>query len=81
MKVTISYIIRYHVRPPIAESRILSMGNDTITFWYDRHEDGNWRNRLRFYFNYDPLICKFCGNEMVLDSVTIKGKTLNLNTC
>ena len=141
MRIAISYIIRYHGRPPIAESRILSMDNDTITFWYDRHEDGqravealhvfeffkrlivhipdkysntiryygfynkplrqfkkmrklfsenyfkaqscidNWRNRLKFYFNYDPLICKFCGKEMVLDSVTIKGKTLNFNTC
>lgn len=141
IRIAVSYVIRYHGRPAIAESRILSMDNMTITFWYDRHEDGkrvveslhvfeffkrlivhipdefsntiryygfynkplrqfnkmlklfsdnyfkareclnNWRNRLRYYFNYDPLICKYCGKKMQLLSITVKSRSYIFDSC
>lgn len=141
IKDTVKYTIRYHGRPAIAESRIISFDGTIVKFWYDRHEDGkrvietlhvfefikrliihiqdkytntiryygfynrplrqssklrklvnetyfkarkcidSWRNRIRFYFNTDPLICKFCGKLMELSSITIKDNTFSLNTC
>ena len=35
----VNYIIRYIARPVMAQSRILNVINDSITFWYNRHED------------------------------------------
>lgn len=35
----IKYVTRYVSRPVMAESRILDYNNDSITFWYQRHED------------------------------------------
>jgi hypothetical protein len=38
-KQTVNYIIRYVGRPVMAQSRILAYDGDTVTFWYERHED------------------------------------------
>ena len=35
----VNYIIRYIGRPVMAQSRILDYNGNTITFWYQRHED------------------------------------------
>ena len=35
----VNYIIRYIGRPVMAQSRILNVTDDSITFWYQRHED------------------------------------------
>lgn len=35
----VNYIIRYIARPVMAQSRILNVTSDTVTFWYERHED------------------------------------------
>ena len=35
----VNYIIRYIARPAMAQSRIISVDNDFVTFWYQRHED------------------------------------------
>ncbi len=35
----VNYIIRYIARPAMAQSRIISIDNDSISFWYQRHED------------------------------------------
>lgn len=38
-KKSISYILRYCGRPCFASYRIISIDNDYISFWYQRHED------------------------------------------
>jgi hypothetical protein len=35
----VDYIIRYIARPAMAQSRIISVDDEFITFWYQRHED------------------------------------------
>ena len=35
----VNYIIRYIARPVMAQSRILNVTSNSITFWYQRHED------------------------------------------
>ena len=35
----VNYIIRYIARPAMAQSRIISVDDEFITFWYQRHED------------------------------------------
>ncbi len=39
-KAAIKYVGRYTGRPPIAESRIISYDGKKVTFYYERHEDG-----------------------------------------
>jgi hypothetical protein len=36
----VKYIIRYTGRPAMAQSRILDYDGESVTFYYDRHEDG-----------------------------------------
>jgi len=36
----ISYVCRYLSRPVMDESRILDYDGNSVTFWYQRHEDG-----------------------------------------
>lgn len=35
-----AYITRYIGRPPLAQSRISNYDGQTVSFWYQRHEDG-----------------------------------------
>ena len=35
----VNYIIRYIARPAMAQSRIISIDDEFISFWYQRHED------------------------------------------
>lgn len=35
----IQYVVRYTGRPAMAQSRILNYDGETVTFWYQRHED------------------------------------------
>lgn len=39
-KDAVEYIIRYTGRPAMAQSRILDYDGEFVTFYYDRHEDG-----------------------------------------
>jgi len=36
----IKYIVRYTGRPVMAQSRIVNYDGKNVTFWYERHEDG-----------------------------------------
>jgi len=40
VKNSIDYIVRYTVKPAMAQSRILNYDGTFVTFYYDRHEDG-----------------------------------------
>lgn len=122
-KQVMKYVTRYTGRPVMANSRIINYDGHTVTFFYERHEDGkrvivslpvfdfikkliihipdrqfkmvryygiyskptlnskhlikltsnlqksrikkhsNWRFRIAFAFNYDPLACS-CGHSM-----------------
>jgi len=122
-KQVMKYVTRYTGRPVMANSRIIYYDGHTVTFFYERHEDGkrvivsltvfdfikkliihipdrqfkmvryygiyakptpnskhlikltsnlqksrikkhsNWRFRIAFAFNYDPLACS-CGHSM-----------------
>ena len=35
----IQYVVRYTGRPTMTQSRILNYDGETVTFWYQRHED------------------------------------------
>lgn len=75
-------MIRYYgfyCRPLRLSNKLLKLFNKN--YFKAKQCINSWRNRLRFYFDYDPLICKFCGKKMILDSITIKGKIINFNTC
>lgn len=75
-------MIRYYgfyCRPLRSSNKLFKLFNKI--YFKSKQCINSWRNRLRFYFGYDPLICKSCGKEMVLDSINIKGKTINFNTC
>ena len=126
-KEVMKYVTRYTGRPVMANSRIINYDGHTVTYFYERHEDGkrvvvslpafefikkliihipdrqfkmvryygiyakatpnskdlikltspiqktrihkhsNWRFRIAFAFNYDPLACS-CGHTMsILD--------------
>lgn len=45
----IQYVVRYIGRPAMAQSRILNYDGQTVTFWYQRHED-NKKVILSFIF-------------------------------
>ncbi|HCX63160.1 MAG TPA: IS91 family transposase [Clostridiales bacterium] len=124
-KQVMKYVTRYTGRPVMANSRIINYDGHTVTFFYERHEDGkrvvlslpvfdfikkliihipdrqfkmvryygiyakptpnskhlikltsnlqktrikkhsNWRFRIAFAFNYDPLACS-CGHSMCI---------------
>lgn len=40
IKSTVKYVIRYAGKPAMAQSRITYYDGEYVTFWYDRHEDG-----------------------------------------
>jgi len=60
-------------------SKLRKLVNET--YFKARECINSWRNKLRFYFNTDPLICKFCGKIMELSSITIKNKTYSYDSC
>lgn len=39
-KEAIKYVGRYTGRPVMAESRIIKYDGENVTYWYERHEDG-----------------------------------------
>lgn len=39
-KHVVSYVVRYTGRPVMAQSRITGYDGSTVSFWYQRHEDG-----------------------------------------
>lgn len=41
-KKIIEYVLRYCGRPAFASYRILDISNNTVTFWYQRHEDNKF---------------------------------------
>ena len=50
------------------------------TYFKARTCINSWRNRIRFYFGIDPLICKSCGKVMTLDSIKINDKYYCFNS-
>lgn len=39
-KQVVNYVVRYTGRPVMAQSRIIGYDGSSVTFWYERHEDG-----------------------------------------
>lgn len=75
-------VIRYYgfyCRPLRQSNKLFKLFSKN--YFKARNCINSWRNRIRFFFGYDPLICKSCGKEMKLYSVTIKGSTTIFNTC
>ena len=75
-------MIRYYgfyLRPIRSSHKLFKLFNKY--YFKARSCINSWRKRLIFFFGYDPLICKSCGKEMILDYISIKGKIINVNTC
>lgn len=74
-------MIRYYgfyLKPLRSSNKLFKLFNN----YYFKARDciSSWRNRLIYFFGNDPLICKSCGKEMSLYSITIKGNTIFFNT-
>ena len=74
-------MIRYYgfyLKPLRSSNKLFKLFNDY--YFKARNCISSWRNRLIYFFGNDPLICKSCGKEMSLYSITIKGNTIFFNT-
>lgn len=74
-------MIRYYgfyLKPLRSSNKLFKLFNEY--YFKARACINSWRNRLIYFFGYDPLICKSCGKEMILYSITIKSKSIVINT-
>lgn len=68
----------FYCRPIRSSNKLFKLFKDT--YFKLRKCINSWQNRLKFYFGIDPLICKSCGKEMILDHIKVKDKIYNFNS-
>lgn len=59
----IRYIVRYTGKPVMAESRIIKLENDYITYWYQDHKTGKRVEVTEHVFQFIAKIIKHIPNE------------------
>ena len=58
VKQTINYVVRYTGRPAMAQSRILDYDGTYVTYYYERHEDGNRVEEKIHVYEFIKLLIK-----------------------